>query len=89
MHRGLMGGGSTVGGVFGFTGPLRPERCGGVGMGGGVVKLEKGCCVGEGLLWMGGQSLRTALYTTSISLENSFCELYTWETSELKGSKST
>ena len=61
-------GGNSVGGGgngerahFVCTGPLRPDRCAGVGM------------WGE-LMWGGGQPLRTSLHTISISLQNSFCE---------------
>ena len=34
MHRGGGGGGNGGRGIFGFTGPLRPERWEGVGIGG-------------------------------------------------------
>ena len=46
--------------IFGCTGPLRPERCDWVGIVGELVWA-----------WQGGQFLRTAFHTISISLQNS------------------
>ena len=46
------------------------------GGGGGAPGVRwgcTGCLMGEG-----GQPLRTALHTISISLQNSFCESHTW-----------
>ena len=57
--------------VFGCTGPLRPERCAGVGTWGREVR--------RGLMWCGGgQSLKNALRNISMSLQNSFFESHNW-----------
>ena len=73
-------------GVSGCKVLLRHKLCAGVWIRG----------VREGLMWAGGlraggggQPLRKALHTIIISLQNSFCESHTWETSELKGSERT
>ena len=65
------GGGQPWQGVFGCTGPLRPQRCAEVGIGGevrGVVFFLGG----------GGGSTSENIQTISISLQNSFCGSHNW-----------
>ena len=74
---GVGGGVPTVRGgesVFGCKGPLRPERCAGVGIGRSEVR---GVMWG-GWLLCGGSTSKGPLHTTSISLRNNFSESHTW-----------